>query len=57
MTTVVVTHDLISAFNLGDHLHFIHEGRLVESGTSEEFKKSKNPQVREFLVRYGLIYS
>lgn len=50
-TMIVVTHDLVSAFRVGHVLHLLHEGRLVESGTPEEFRKSQNPVVREFLAR------
>ena len=52
-TTVVVSHDLITAFGLADHIHFIHEGRVVESGSPEEFKRSGNEHVRRFLERYA----
>ncbi|MBN1868603.1 ATP-binding cassette domain-containing protein [Candidatus Sumerlaeota bacterium] len=51
VTTVVVTHDLISAFNLADMVYFIHEGRIVESGPPDEFRRSTNEHVREFLRR------
>lgn len=50
-TIIVVTHDLISAFRVGTRLHLLHEGRVVMSGTAEEFKKSDNEQVQEFLAR------
>ncbi len=50
-TCIVVTHDLISAFTVGTRLHLLHEGKVAESGSPEEFQASKNPIVREFLSR------
>lgn len=51
VTCVLVTHDLVSAFALGTKLHLLHEGKVVESGTPEQFKASQHPVVREFLDR------
>lgn len=51
VTCVLVTHDLVSAFALGTKLHLLHEGKVVESGTTEQFKASQHPVVREFLDR------
>ncbi|MCC6546230.1 ATP-binding cassette domain-containing protein [Candidatus Sumerlaeota bacterium] len=50
-TCIVVTHDLISAFTVGTKLHLLHEGKVAESGTPEEFQASRNPIVTEFLSR------
>jgi phospholipid/cholesterol/gamma-HCH transport system ATP-binding protein len=50
-TCIVVTHDLISAFRVGDRLHLLHEGQVAASGTPDEFRKSDHPAVKEFLAR------
>lgn len=50
-TVIVVTHDLVSAFALGKVLHLLHDGKIVESGTPEEFRQSTHSQVRQFLSR------
>jgi phospholipid/cholesterol/gamma-HCH transport system ATP-binding protein len=52
VTTVVVTHDLISAFRLADRIYFIHEGEVVGSGSPDEFRASRNEHVRNFVARY-----
>jgi len=49
VTSVVVTHDLHSAFEVGDRIAMLAEGRIVEEGTPEEFRRSRDPLVREFL--------
>ena len=50
-TTIVVTHDLVSAFGIGQRLHLLHEGRILLSGTPAEFRASKDPVVQGFLAR------
>lgn len=49
-TGVVVTHDLDSAFRLGDHLGVMEAGRLIASGRPQEILESSNPFVRRFLA-------
>lgn len=50
-TVIVVTHDLISAFTVGDTIHLLNEGRIAASGSPAELKKSDNQIVKEFLAR------
>lgn len=49
ITSVVVTHDLVSAFAVGDKIAMLHGGNVVECSTPEEFKHSSNPLVRQFI--------
>jgi phospholipid/cholesterol/gamma-HCH transport system ATP-binding protein len=49
ITSVVVTHDLLSAFNVGDVIVMLHEGRVIEQGTPNVFAASQLPIVREFI--------
>jgi len=49
ITSVVVTHDLRSAFKIGDHIAMIHQGRLIEVGTPQEIQNSQNPFVQQFI--------
>jgi phospholipid/cholesterol/gamma-HCH transport system ATP-binding protein len=49
VTSLVVTHDLGSAFKIADRLAFLYEGRIVFSGTPEEIRTTTDPRVREFL--------
>ena len=51
VTSVMVTHDVRGAFRTADRLALLTGGRIVQQGTQEEFLKSDNPQVQEFLER------
>jgi phospholipid/cholesterol/gamma-HCH transport system ATP-binding protein len=49
VTSVVVTHDLHSALNIGSRIAMLHEGRIVEVSAPAEFVRSTNAEVRSFL--------
>jgi len=50
VTGVVVTHDIKSAFTVGDRLAFLFKGDLLFTGTMEEARASESPQLRAFLT-------
>ena len=49
VTAIVVTHDLHSAFSIGDRVAMLHDGKIIEIGPPEEFVKSENQFVQEFI--------
>ncbi len=49
ITSVVVTHDMHSVFKIADRVAMIHQGRIIEIGTPDEIKNSKNPFVHQFI--------
>lgn len=50
VTSIVVTHDLDSARMVADEIAMLHEGKIIEKGTPDEFFNSKNPYVRQFVT-------
>ena len=48
-TYVVITHDIMSARRVAEHLSVLWKGRIVESGPAEDLFASENPFVRQFL--------
>ena len=48
-TSVVVTHDMQSAFYVADRIALLDKGRFVEISTAEEFKHSSHPKVQQFI--------
>lgn len=49
VTGLVVTHDMRSAFNVGDRLALLHEGSIRQVGTVDEVRASHDPVVRQFI--------
>lgn len=50
ITSIVVTHDIISAYRIADRIVFLHDGKVELEGTAKEFQASENPLVRQFLI-------
>ena len=48
-TSVVVTHDMVSAFAVADRIAMLANRRIVQVGTPEEMRRSTVPEVRAFL--------
>ena len=49
ITSIVVTHDMTSAFRIADVLVMLYDGAVVMQGTPEEFRQSSNSAVQQFL--------
>jgi phospholipid/cholesterol/gamma-HCH transport system ATP-binding protein len=49
VTSVVVTHDLGSAFAIADRIAFLYEGRIRQVGTVEQIRRTTDPVVRNFI--------
>ncbi|HEX4563332.1 MAG TPA: ATP-binding cassette domain-containing protein [Solirubrobacteraceae bacterium] len=46
---VVITHDIMSARRVAEHISILWKGKIVESGPAEELFASENPFVKQFL--------
>ena len=49
ITSVVVTHDLNSALSVGHRIAMLKNGRIVELSAPDDFRRSTNPHVVEFM--------
>lgn len=49
LTSVVVTHDMGTAFSVSDRLAMIGRGRVLLVGTKDDFRNTRNPAVRDFI--------
>jgi phospholipid/cholesterol/gamma-HCH transport system ATP-binding protein len=49
VTSIVVTHDMHAAHHFSDRLVMLKEGSILLTGTFEDFQKSKDPFVTQFL--------
>ena len=50
VTGVVVTHDMVSAYKVGDRIAMLHEGRIAQVGTVSEIRSTQNPVVKQFIL-------
>jgi len=48
-TTVTITHDMKVAFKIADRVAMLYKGTIIESGTPEDFQRSTNPIVQQFI--------
>ena len=52
-TSIVVTHDLKSAFYLADRIAFLYEGQFLFIGTTDELTRSKDNRIQQFIQGKG----
>jgi phospholipid/cholesterol/gamma-HCH transport system ATP-binding protein len=50
VTSVTITHDMHSAYKIADRIAMLYDGRIIETGTPDEIKHSKNPIVQQFIT-------
>ena len=49
ITSILITHDMESAFYAADRIAMLYKGKIVQAGTVAEIKNSENPIVRSFI--------
>ena len=49
VTSVVITHDMVSTFKLADRIAMLYQGRIIEVSTPAGIKASANPVVQQFI--------
>jgi phospholipid/cholesterol/gamma-HCH transport system ATP-binding protein len=55
VTSVVVTHDIHSAFSVGDRVAFLHQGVFEWVGSMEEARDADHPRLRDFLKASAVV--
>ena len=50
VTSVVVTHDMKSAFDVADRIAYLHEGQIYFNGTANQLQQSSDPLIQDFLL-------
>lgn len=53
VTSIVVTHDLQTAFSVADRMALLHEGQIQMEGSIDEIRNASDPIVREFIRGYA----
>ena len=49
VTSVVVTHDMGSAFLISDRMAMVYRGEIILAGTPDDFRKSRDRRVKDFI--------
>ena len=49
ITSIVITHDMNSAFRIAHRMSMLFDGRVIFTGTPEDFKNSRDPYVMQFV--------
>ena len=50
VTSVVVTHDMKTAFHTADHVAYLHEGRIYFDGTPGQLRGSNDRVIQDFIL-------
>ncbi len=53
VTSVVVTHDMRTAFETANHIAFLHEGRVYFEGSVESVRSSEVQVLRDFILGHS----
>ena len=49
VTSIVVTHDMRSAFSISDRIAMVYKGEIIAAGTPDEIRASRDPHVADFI--------
>lgn len=50
MTSLVITHDMVSTYKVADRVAMLYQGKIIVTGTPEEIRNSDNPVVQQFIT-------
>lgn len=53
VASIIVTHEMESAFSIATKMAFLHEGKIILEGTPDDFRNSDNPEVASFLSTFS----
>jgi phospholipid/cholesterol/gamma-HCH transport system ATP-binding protein len=50
VTSVIVTHDMHSAYKVANRIAMIYDGKIIGVGTPDEIKNSRDPYIHQFVT-------
>jgi phospholipid/cholesterol/gamma-HCH transport system ATP-binding protein len=50
ITSIAVTHDMVSAYKISDRMAMLHDGRIIFTGTPDEVRNCPDPVVQQFIT-------
>ena len=55
VTSVVISHDMASTFRIADRISMLYGGVIVQTGTPDEIRRTRNEVLREFVEVSGAV--
>ena len=49
VTSIVVTHDMVSAYKIASRIAMLYQGQIIQSGKPDEIRNTSHPVVRQFI--------
>lgn len=49
VTSIVITHDMVSAYKIADRIAMLYGGKIIEEGTPAQIEKTENEVVQQFI--------
>ncbi len=49
VTSIVITHDMVSTYKIADRIAMLYQGKIIATGSPEEIRSTDNPTVRQFI--------
>jgi phospholipid/cholesterol/gamma-HCH transport system ATP-binding protein len=50
VTSIVITHDMVSTYKIADRVAMLYQGKIIETGTPDEIRNTENPVVKQFIT-------
>ncbi|MDV2495989.1 MAG: ABC transporter ATP-binding protein [bacterium] len=50
ITSIAITHDMVSAYKIGHRLAMLYQGEIIFTGTPQECRNTDDPMVRQFIT-------
>jgi phospholipid/cholesterol/gamma-HCH transport system ATP-binding protein len=50
ITSIAVTHDIVSASKIADRIAMLYQGKIISAGAPEQIKNSDDPVVQQFIT-------
>ncbi|MFA4991506.1 MAG: ABC transporter ATP-binding protein [Candidatus Omnitrophota bacterium] len=50
VTSIVVTHDMVSAYKIADRIAMLYQGKIIAIGKTEDIRNTNDPTVRQFIT-------
>jgi phospholipid/cholesterol/gamma-HCH transport system ATP-binding protein len=53
VTSIVITHDMVSTYKVADRIAMLYQGKIIQTGTPDEIKGSESQVVQQFIHGYA----